>query len=215
MYLRDKYLKNDRTYIFDFIQAHPFAILVLNGSELLATHIPILTEGTAQEFRLYGHIAYNNEQFSKLQNNTKALLIFHGPQAYVSSSWYRKKEISTWDYSAVHINAELFVQSEKELESSLRKLVSRFEKKQKCPLFYDDIPQKIREENLPLIKGFWCEPTRIQAIAKFHQGFEKEDMESVVTHLAEQRDQLAQKVSENIQTEWKKSSKNKPEPHST
>ncbi|HET8838226.1 MAG TPA: FMN-binding negative transcriptional regulator [Flavobacteriaceae bacterium] len=201
MYLRDKYLKNDRTYIFDFIQMHPFAILVLNGNELLATHIPILAEGTAEKFRLYGHIAHSNEQFSHLQNNTQALLIFQGPQAYVSSSWYREKEISTWDYSAVHINVDLFVQSAKELEFSLRKLVSRFEKEQKCPLFYDDIPKEILEENLPLIKGFWCEPTKIQAIAKFHQEFEKEDIESVIAHLTEQKDQLAHEVSKNIQTE--------------
>ncbi len=201
MYRQKKYLKTDRQYIFEFIQNHPFAILIIHGNELLATHIPILMQGTAEDFRLFGHIAYNNQQYSHLKNGTEALLIFQGPQAYVSSSWYQKKEVSTWDYSAVHINVELLVQSKDELEESLTKLVSRFEKKQKKPLFYHDIPTEILKENLPQITGFWCNPTKIQAIAKFHQGFEKEDIDSVTRHLSEQDNQLAKEVSQNIKKE--------------
>ena len=199
MYRQKRYLKKDKNYIFDFIQNHPFAIFVLQGNELLATHIPVLTEGTAENFRLFGHIAHNNEQYAHLQNGTKALLIFQGPQAYVSSSWYREKEISTWDYSAVHVNGKLFVQSENELEESLIKLVSHFEKGQKNPLFYHDIPKEILKNNLPQITGFWFEPFKIQAIAKLHQGFEKDDVDSVIDHLSQ--NPSSREVSQNIKKE--------------
>ena len=201
MYLKEKYLKKDRKYIFDFIQNHPFAVFVLNGKRLLATHIPILTEGNAENFKLYSHIAHNNEQYPHLKTGTEALLIFQGPNAYVSASWYKEKDISTWDYSAVHVNVKLVIQSEEELEASLKKLVARFEKGQGKPLYYEDIPQEIITTHLPLIKGFWCEITNLQAIAKLHQAHGKEDIDSVIQHLGQQKNPMAVETSKNIKKE--------------
>ena len=90
MYQPKKYKKKDPQYIFDFIQAHPFATFILNGSRILATHIPVLPEGNAKEFRLYSHIANHNEQFSCLKDGAEALLIFQGAHGYISSSWYKE-----------------------------------------------------------------------------------------------------------------------------
>lgn len=201
MYLQKKYLKKDRQYIFDFIRNHPFAVFVLNGKHLLATHIPILTDGDAENFQLFGHIANNNEQYPFLKDGTEALLIFQGPNAYVSSSWYKEKEVSTWDYSAVHVHVKLTVQTKEELRVSLKKLVTHFEKGQKNPLYYPDIPKEIIENQLPMITGFTCEPTEIKAIAKLHQGYGKEDVASVTEHLDKEGTPMASGVSENIKKE--------------
>lgn len=198
MFRQKKYLKNDPQYIFDFIDQHPFATFVLQGEDLLATHIPVLIEGTPENFRLYAHIAEANEQFKLLKDGLDALLIFHGAQAYVSSSWYKEVNISTWDYSAVHVNVKLKIQSEAELEESLEKLIKRFEQDQKCPIFYRDLPREMIEDHLPLIRGFWCEPVKVQAIAKLHQGFDKEDVQSVTRHLEERKEF---KLSENLKQE--------------
>ena len=183
MYQPKKFKKKDPAYIFKFIQEHPFATFVLQGEQLLATHIPVLVEGSAEDFRLYGHIANHNEQFQHLKDGAEALLIFKGPDGYVSSSWYREKDISTWDYSAVHVNVKLKLQSRKELEDSLDHLIAHFEKRQENPLFYKELPRQMVEDHLPLITGFWCEPMRIQAIAKLHQNYGEKDVQSVVEHL--------------------------------
>ena len=180
MYQPKKYRKKDPKYIYDFIKAHPFATFILNGTRILATHIPVLIEGDANEFRLYSHIANHNEQLSHLKDGAEALLIFQGAHGYVSSSWYKEKDISTWDYSAVHINVKLKIQSRKELETSLENLVEKFEKVQQQPLYYKDIPNKMLEDHLPLITGFWCAPFKIEAVAKLHQGYEKGDVSEVV-----------------------------------
>lgn len=201
MFRQKKYLKEDPQYIFDFIQTHPFATFVLNGDHMLATHIPVLTKGTPEKFLLYGHIAEANEQYDFIRDGCEALVIFHGPQAYISSSWYKDIDISTWDYSAVHVNVKLKLQSRSELEESLQNLIKRFEKVQKCPIYYEDLPRKMVEDHLPLITGFWCEPIKIQAIAKLHQGFEKEDIHSVSRHLEESRDALSSELSKNIKKE--------------
>lgn len=69
-------------------------------------------------------MANHNEQQQYLKEGADALIIFQGPHAYVSASWYREKDISTWDYSAVHVNAKIRIQSREELELSLKELVA-------------------------------------------------------------------------------------------
>ena len=201
MYQPKKYLKKDPQYIFDFIKHHPFATFILNGNRILATHIPILAEGNAEKFSLYSHIANHNEQLQFLKDGTEALLIFQGAHGYISSSWYKEKDISTWDYSAVHVNVKLKIQTREELENSLQKLVGQFETPQKNPIYYNDIPEQMLKEHLPQIIGFWCEPFKIEAVAKLHQSAHKDDIISVTQHLEEQGDSVASELSKNIKTE--------------
>ncbi|MEP6261021.1 MAG: FMN-binding negative transcriptional regulator [Gillisia sp.] len=203
MYQPKKYLKQDPQYIYDFIKAHPFATFVLAGEQLLASHIPVLIHGNPGDFTLYGHIANHNEQLSLLKTGAEALLIFQGAHGYVSSSWYREKDISTWDYSAVHVNLNIRVQTPAELESSLQELVAHFEKGQENPLYFREYPRKMVDEHLPLITGFWGDPIRVQAVAKLHQGTNKEDLKSVTRHLEELKDPLARELSKNIRKENK------------
>lgn len=195
MYQPQKYKKQDPEYIFKFIQQHPFATFVMQNEALQATHIPVLLEGKPKDFSLYSHIAKHNEMFSGLKNGAKALLIFQGEQAYVSSSWYAEKEISTWDYSAVHVSVEIQLQTKKELENSLEKLVQHFEENQHQPLFYKDLPKQLLAEHLPLITGFWAKPIQVKAIAKHHQGSKTSDVKRVIHHLSENGNyQLAEEI---------------------
>jgi transcriptional regulator len=197
MYQPKKYKKQDPPYIFEFIKKHPFATLIIQGEELLATHIPILLNGDPEKFELFGHIANHNEMYSVLKDGVKVLLIFNGAHGYVSSSWYQEKDISTWDYSAVHISATIKIQTKEELENSLKLLVNHFEKKQKKPLWYKQIPASLLEEHLPLITGFWLHPFQIKAIAKHHQGSSEENKKEVVNNLKENGNSELAKAIEN------------------
>lgn len=200
MYQPKKYKKQDPEYIYEFIKQHPFASFILKGDRLLATHIPVLIEGDSKSFRLYAHIANHNEQLQFLKNDVEALMIFQGAHGYVSSSWYQEKDISTWDYSAVHVNVKLKMQTREELETSLVNLVHRFEKDQSNPLYYKDIPKQMLDDHLPLITGFWAEPYKIEGVAKLHQSYKKKDVESVIHHLSE-GDALSKELSKNIREE--------------
>lgn len=200
MFRKDKYLKEDKDYIIKFIREHPFATFITREEKLLATHIPVLIEGETQ-LLLYGHIADSSEQMKYLKDDMEALLIFHGPQSYVSSSWYHDDNISTWDYSAVHVNVRLNLQSQEELVACLKKLVFHFEKDQKNPHLFHDLPHELINDHLEKIRGFWMKPEKIQGIAKFHQGFDKEDIHSVCTHLEKTNDQEKAAVSDNIKKE--------------
>ena len=186
MYKPSHFKKEEPEYVLQFIREHPFATFVLQGERLLATHIPVLTKGSADDFLLFGHVAVHNPQRECLKDGMEVLLIFQGPDAYISSSWYSRPDISTWDYSAVHINARLKIQTEEELRESLKALVAHFEARQVEPLHYDDLPKEILKTHLPKITGFWLYPTQVEAIAKLSQNKSATDVASVVAHLKQQ-----------------------------
>ncbi|GAA4312718.1 protease synthase/sporulation negative transcriptional regulator PaiB [Pontixanthobacter gangjinensis] len=203
MYRPRKYVKDEIEFVFPFIQEHPFATFIVEGSSLMATHIPVLIEGDHKKWKLYSHIANHNKQRESLKNGAEALVIFHGPQAYISSSWYQEKDISTWDYSAVHLNAKIRLQTPQELGVSLEKLVARFESSQQQPLLYGDIPEKMLQEHLPLITGFWLDPYKVEGIAKLHQSYPRHDVENVIEKLENSENPMDRKLAKEMRRENK------------
>lgn len=183
MYQPEKYKNDSRDFIFKFIRNHPFATSIVQGGHLLATHIPVLVKGSPENFRLFGHIANHNPMRGYLKDNVEMLLIFKGPDAYISSSWYASPEIPTWDYVAVHINAMVNLQTPEELEIALRELITHFEKDSDLPIAPTEIPETIWKENFEDITGFWLDPFILKGIEKLHQGFGKKDIGNIAKEL--------------------------------
>jgi transcriptional regulator len=89
------------------IRAHPLGTLVTAGSAGLAANVvPFslrIRDGGAV---LCAHLAKGNEQVVELREGSPALVIFQGPQGYVSPSWYPTKRehgkaVPTWNYVMV------------------------------------------------------------------------------------------------------------------
>lgn len=90
------------------IKAHPFATLITQtGGALNANHMPILLDPAAGEFgTLRFHVARANPVWKDLAGGD-ALVVFQGPEAYISPSWYPTKRehgkaVPTWNYAVVH-----------------------------------------------------------------------------------------------------------------
>jgi transcriptional regulator len=111
---RPSYFREDRLEILHgLIRAHPLAQLVtVGGQGLEANPLPMLVDPEASgNGVLRGHLARANDQVAALREGGQALVIFQGPQAYVSPSWYPSKDapgpgygkvVPTWNYVAVH-----------------------------------------------------------------------------------------------------------------
>jgi transcriptional regulator len=90
------------------IRAHPLATLVTAGAAgLEANLIPFLVGDGGRFGVLHAHLARANGQLAALREGSQALVVFQGPQAYVSPSWYAAKAethkvVPTWNYVAVH-----------------------------------------------------------------------------------------------------------------
>ena len=87
---RPPHFREDRPAVLHaLIRAHPVAHLVTAGEQgLMANPLPLLIDPDASpNGTLRGHLARANDQVAALRAGGEALVIFQGPQAYVSPSW--------------------------------------------------------------------------------------------------------------------------------
>lgn len=98
------------------MRERPLATLVtLASGGLDANHVPLhLSADPAPFGTLRGHVARANPVWRDLVAGVEALAIFHGPEAYVTPSWYPTKAetgraVPTWNYAVVHAGGTLRV----------------------------------------------------------------------------------------------------------
>lgn len=91
------------------IQRHPLGLLVTAGAGgLMANPVPFFLAASASENgTLQAHLARANPQLRELEAGAECLIVFQGPQAYVTPSWYETKRetgkvVPTWNYATVH-----------------------------------------------------------------------------------------------------------------
>src|SRR5438874_1451728 len=95
--------------LHDLMRRHPLATLVTHGaSGLVASHIPLLLDFSPEPLgTLRGHFARANPQWRDASSGSETLVIFQGPESYITPSWYVAKQetgrvVPTWNYVVVH-----------------------------------------------------------------------------------------------------------------
>lgn len=174
MYIPSSYQNTNLDEVKEFIHQNPFGILInQTDGKLWGTHIPfLLIEDEGSAF-LRGHISKANLQCKSLSTDEEVLVIFQGPHAYISSSWYKEEEVPTWNYIAVHTYGKIRIQTMLELEDSLRRLINKHELETRSSLTYDHFSAKTLSQ-INGILGFEIEITEIQAAYKLSQTREED-----------------------------------------
>lgn len=80
----------------------------------------------------------------------------------------------------------------------MKKLVYHFEKNKTNPVFYQDLPKSLVNTHVPKITGFWLYPEKVQGIAKLHQGFKKEDINTITEELEKENDCKSEDISKQL-----------------
>ena len=97
--------------VADLIEAYPLAWVVSHGADGFgATPLPLLADcdETGAVVRLVGHMARANPQFRQLEADPRALVLFEGPQGYMSPSWVSDRTWApTWNYAAVRFEVDI------------------------------------------------------------------------------------------------------------
>jgi transcriptional regulator len=104
------HFRDDRTEVqHALIRAHSLGLLVTAGpGGLQANHIPFLVDNEGSERgTLRAHLARANPQASELSAVNECMVVFQGPQLYISPSLYPTKRetgkvVPTWNYITVH-----------------------------------------------------------------------------------------------------------------
>lgn len=190
MYSFSYFKEKDRQVILDFIEAHPFAFLTgsFRSGEQVATQIPLLLEVRNDELFVQGHIMRNTDHHRAFSENPSGLVVFTGPDCYVSASWYSNPQMgSTWNYMSVHIKGEIKFMSSDELIQLMRKFTLKFEKGNKESLtIYDNLPAEFLNKMMPAIVGFEIKAEKIDNVFKLSQNRDEESYLNIISKLDSQ-----------------------------
>ncbi|MCH5586614.1 FMN-binding negative transcriptional regulator [Shimazuella sp. AN120528] len=189
MYIPKQY-QMDLDEAVQMMKSYPFALLItVDEQRPLATHIPLEIREDDGKIYATGHLAYGNMQKKTLDTNRDVLLIFQGPHAYISSSWYQLEEVPTWDYLAVHAYGTSRVITGDELKSALDTMLNHYESHRENGRIWDTFDPKLLERAIKGIIGFEIEITSIQAASKMSQNRNDTDYKSIVSELEKSNDQ--------------------------
>ncbi len=175
------------------IRARPLATLVtLSSGGLNANHIPLhLSESPAPFGTLRGHIARANPVSGDLTKEIEALAVFHGPDTYITPSWYATKRetgnvVPTWNYAVVHAYGFLHVVDDTSwLRAHLEALTAHNEASFPEPWEVSDAPHEHIERAMAAIVGIEMVITRLVGKWKVSQSQPLQNQASVVAGLKE------------------------------
>ncbi len=70
-----------------------------------------------------------------LQACEDVLVMFQGPHAYISSSWYSRENVPTWNYQAVHMYGKASILEKDELIEELTIMLEKYENIEKIQFY--------------------------------------------------------------------------------
>ena len=192
MYLPVQFEENRVEVLHALMRKHPFATLVNHGADgLAANHLPLhLAAEIAPCGALQGHVARANPLWQQAAD-TDVLVIFEGPQTYVSPSWYPTKRehgkaVPTWNYVVVHARGRLRVIDDPAwLRTQLDALVDSHEAGFAEPWRIADAPPDYIDKMLTAIVGIEIAITRLTGKWKISQNQPAANRAGVVAGLRE------------------------------
>lgn len=178
MYTPKHFLESDRAKLTALIHENAFGTLVsvINGRATVS-HIPFIYDD--DKSILLAHVARANPQWQELPKAQDVLVIFQGPHAYVSPSWYHQPGVPTWNYAIVHIrgHAEAFEDS-RSLQSVVERLTKKYESSNEPPWSASYDAQMLKQ-----IVGIKIHINEIKGKFKLSQNRTAEDRNSVISRL--------------------------------
>lgn len=175
----------------ELMRARPLATLVtLTSGGLEANHIPMHLVDTPAPFgTLRGHVARANPLWRDFAKDIGVLAIFHGPDSYITPSWYATKKetgkvVPTWNYAVVHAYGTLRVIDDAVwVRSQLEALTAHNEAGFARPWAVSDAPREYTDKLLESIVGFEIAITRLTGKWKVSQNQAAQNQESVIEGL--------------------------------
>jgi transcriptional regulator len=158
IYQPDSFREDRIEVLHALMRAHPLATLVTAGAGgLIANLVPVsFSDGAV----LRAHRANGNDQLPALRQGGEVLIIFQGPQAYVTPSWYPSKAehgrvVPTWNYAVVQVRGiSRVIDDPAWLRAQLDELTASQEAVRDKPWQVTDAPPAYIEKALGAITGF-------------------------------------------------------------
>ena len=192
MYIPSPFRVEDTDVISAFMQQFDFAAVVTHSDAdgLVASHVPVLIRKAAANLRIVGHLARANSHWRLMDGRSESMVIFQGPHAYVSPSWYAAAHgaVPTWNYAVVHAYGRPQAREDTAfVKEVVEELTTRHESRRDFPWSTDALPTDSYERLLGAIVGFEMPITRFDAKFKLGQNRSAQDRAGAIAGLEREK----------------------------
>ena len=192
MIYRPPAFREDRLEVLHaLIGSHPLATLVTHGPDGLAANLIPFTLDASRGERgvLRAHLAAANDQIAALRAGNEALVIFQGPESYITPSWYASKRehgkvVPTWNFVLVEAwGRPVVIDDATWLRGQIEELTQANEASRAEPWHVADAPTPYIDSQLKGIVGIEIPIARLEGKWKVSQNRPEADREGVVEGL--------------------------------
>ena len=193
MYIPKAFREDDINTLHKLMREYSFATLITQHEGVpFATHLPfILDAQRGPNGTLLAHMARANPQWHHFASGQEELVIFQGPHAYISPSWYELElSVPTWNYAVVHAyGLPRLIEDQVKLYNLLKSLIHTHEAHFEKPWPFN-LPDDYLQKMMHGIVGFEIEITRLEGKFKMSQNRTESERENVIAALQESSDTL-------------------------
>ena len=188
MYLPGHFKETDQARQHALIRQYPFALLVstIDGSPY-ATHLPLVLDAQrGAHGHLRCHLARANPHWRGLEKDGACLVVFQGPNAYVSPNWYDvHPAVPTWNYIAVHAYGRASLMDDAELRRLVDDLSAIHEAGQPTPWTTAKLTEEWFANQRKAIVGLDIAVERLEGKFKLSQNRPAGDRVNVIAALSQ------------------------------
>jgi transcriptional regulator len=195
MYLPAHFEESRTEVLHALMRGHPLGLLVTQGpgepAAVDANALPFhLDPARGTHGMLVAHVARANPVWREARTDTEVLVVFQGPQAYVSPGWYATKAetgkvVPTWNYILVEARGRLVVRDDAAwVHALVSGLTDIHEAGQAQPWKVADAPDDYIAATQRAIVGIEVELTSLRGKWKMSQNRSAADRAGVVRGLA-------------------------------
>jgi len=157
--------------IDDLVREHPLGLLISSSPQgLMATPLPLLLDRSGDSASLLGHFARTNPQVDAVRSHPEALIVFMGPESYISPSWFTDRaQAPTWNFATVHFSVRVELRDDlQEAEYAVERLTASMEANRTAAWRTDELGERY-ERLIPHIVPFRAVVQSVRAKFKLGQ----------------------------------------------
>jgi transcriptional regulator len=178
----------EKAELVAFLRAYPLGLLIAHGEQATSADlVPFLVDDGATNLR--AHVAQANPLAQSLAARQKVLVVFCGPQAYVSPGHYPCKAqhgrvVPTWNYTMAQASGPAQLREEPEwIAAQITELTAQQEAARAKPWAPADAPENYIAAQMRAIVGIEIEIEDLRGKYKLSQNRSEPDRQGVMTGL--------------------------------
>lgn len=215
MYTPAYHAFNDIEKMRAHIAAHSLGAWVCHAhGQLIANHIPFMLDAKhGSHGRLLAHVSRVNPVWRQLIGGAPSVVMFMGPSAYITPSWYPGKRqhgkvVPTWNYVTVHAHGMARAMEDTcWILDVLNRLTDTQESQRTEPWKVSDAPSAYIDKMLRAVVGIEITIDRVEGRLKVSQDENEQDRRGTFEGLQHSTDASTQVLASLVLGELEESTK--------